>query len=208
VGPRAIGLDFPAMGKRPDGEPRTGSSRVLTIPNLLSAIRILMIPVFVVLLADEDLRLWGFVVLGLVQSTDWVDGYIARRTSTVTTLGKVLDPVADRLAVAAALITFVVLDLLPLWAALLVLLRDGAMTITVAFLALRRLRIDVRWIGKAATFTLMWGIPMIAWGNAGLLLADAVWALGWIWFSVGVIEYYAAALVYATDVRAALAERR
>lgn len=186
------------------GHPRR---RVLTVPNLLSAVRILLIPAFVLLLADEELRLWGFLLLGVVQSTDWVDGYVARRTGSVTTLGKVLDPVADRLAVAAALITFVVVEIFPLWAAALVLARDGVMTLAVSYLAVRRIRIEVRWIGKAATFTLMWGIPMVAWGNAGLLLADVVWALGWIWFAVGAVEYYAAAVAYAADIRGALSAR-
>lgn len=187
---------------------RASERRVLTVPNLLSAARIALIPVFVLLLADEDVRVWGFVLLGLVQATDWVDGYVARRTGAVTTLGKVLDPVADRLAVAAALITFVVLGIFPLWAALIVLVRDGIITLAVAYLSLLRIRIDVRWVGKAATFSLMWGIPMIAWGNAGLYLPDMVWTLGWIWFAVGALEYYVAAAAYAMDARRAVAARR
>jgi cardiolipin synthase (CMP-forming) len=187
---------------------RASERRVLTLPNLLSVARVLLIPVFVLLLAEEDLRLWGFVLLGFVQATDWVDGYVARRTGTVTTLGKVLDPVADRLVVAAALITFVVIGIFPLWAALIVLVRDGIMTLAVAYLSILRIRMEVRWIGKAATFSLMWGIPLIAWGNAGLYLADLAWTLGWIWFVVGALEYYVAAGAYAMDARAAVAARR
>lgn len=180
------------------------SRRVLTVPNLLSAIRILLIPAFVVLILDPDSRLAGFLLLAAVVSTDWVDGYLARRTGQVTELGKLLDPLADRLAMAAALITFVVTDLLPLWAALVILVRDAVVLAAAVWLALSGgPRIDVRPIGKYATFTLMWGLPLIAWGNAGLPIDDLATVLGWVWFPVGAIEYYAAAVMYARDLRRA-----
>lgn len=188
---------------------RASSRRVLTVPNLLSFARIGLIPVFVILLADDDTRLGGFLLLGLVQATDWVDGYIARRTGTVTELGTLLDPFADRLAVGAALITFVVVDIFPLWAALLVLVRDGLVLLAAGVLSVTGSpQIEVRRIGKIATFTLMWGIPMIAWGNAGLPIDDVMAVLGWIWFTVGIAEYYAATARYAVDLRDVLADRR
>lgn len=184
---------------------RKAARRVLTIPNALSAIRILLIPVFVILITDPDTRPGGFLLLGAVQSTDWVDGYIARRTGTVTRLGAILDPLADRLAVGAALITFVAVDIFPLWAALLVLVRDALILLATAVLIVAGgPRIEVRRIGKIATFTLMWGIPMIAWGNAGLIFDDFMQVLGWIWFAVGLTEYYAATVAYAGDLRRAL----
>src|SRR5438128_11846186 len=77
--------------------------RIATVPNLLSAIRILLIPVFVLLLLRHGTEGAGLVLLALVVATDWVDGQIARRTGQVSNLGKILDPVADRLALAAAL---------------------------------------------------------------------------------------------------------
>jgi cardiolipin synthase (CMP-forming) len=183
--------------------------RVLTVPNILSFVRILLIPLFVVLLLDRDTRLGGFLLLGAVVSTDWVDGVIARRTGAVTELGKLLDPLADRLAMAAALITFVVIDVFPLWGALLILVRDAVVLAAAAVLALTRgPRIEVRAMGKYATFTLMWGIPMVAWGNAGLWPDELMLALGWLWFPVGTIEYYAAAVLYAVDLRDAYRARR
>ncbi len=182
--------------------------RVLTVPNVLSAIRILLIPAFVLLIMDADSRLAGFLLLAAVVSTDWVDGYVARRTGQVTELGKLLDPLADRLAMAAALITFVVTDLLPLWAALVILIRDAVVLVVAVWLALSGgPRIDVRPIGKYATFTLMWGLPLIAWGNAGLPADDLARVLGWVWFPVGAIEYYAAAAFYAGDLRRAFRAR-
>jgi cardiolipin synthase (CMP-forming) len=187
---------------------RQGSGRrVLTVPNALSFIRILLIPVFVVLLVDPHTRLAGFLLLGAVVSTDWVDGVVARRTGQVTELGKLLDPIADRAALAAALVTLVAIDLFPLWAALLVLGRDVIVAVAGLYLLGKGIRIDVRLIGKYATFTLMWGIPMVAWGNAGFLLDDFSLVLGWVWFPVAVIEYYAAAVAYAGDARSALAAR-
>jgi cardiolipin synthase len=185
------------------------SNRVLTLPNVLSFTRILLIPAFIVLLVPERTRLAGFALLAAVVSTDWVDGYLARRTGQVTELGKLLDPLADRLAMAAALITFVVLDLFPLWAALVVLVRDGVVLAVAAWLAITRgPRIEVRPIGKYATFTLLWGAPAIAWANAGLPFDDFFAVFGWLWFAVGSLEYYAAAIVYAGDLRRAIDARR
>jgi cardiolipin synthase len=185
------------------------SNRVLTLPNVLSFTRILLIPAFIVLLVPERTRLAGFALLAAVVSTDWVDGYLARRTGQVTELGKLLDPLADRLAMAAALITFVVLDLFPLWAALVVLVRDGIVLAVAAWLAISRgPRIEVRPIGKYATFTLLWGAPAIAWANAGLPFDDFFAVFGWLWFAVGCLEYYAAAVVYAGDLRRAMEARR
>jgi cardiolipin synthase (CMP-forming) len=178
------------------------------VPNLLSAVRILLIPLFVVLLLRPDTRLAGFLVMGLVVSTDWVDGVIARRTGQVTEVGRLLDPLADRLAMGAAIVALVVVDLLPLWAAAIILVRDLIVLGAAVWLAAARgPRIDVRPIGKYATFTLMWAIPAIAWGNAGLPLDDVFLVLGWSWFWVGAVEYYAAAVAYAFDLRNAFAER-
>jgi cardiolipin synthase len=186
---------------------RKASRRVLTVPNALSFVRILLIPAFVALLVGEDTRLGGFLLMAAVLATDWVDGVVARRTGQVTELGKLLDPFADRLAMVAALVTLVFLDLFPLWAALLVVIRDVVVAGAGAYFLRKGIRIDVRMLGKYATFTLMWGIPMIAWGNAGLPLDDLLLVLGWVWFPVGVIEYYAVTVSYARDVREALAAR-
>ncbi|HEX9235943.1 MAG TPA: CDP-alcohol phosphatidyltransferase family protein, partial [Actinomycetota bacterium] len=82
--------------------------RVATVPNLLSLLRILMIPVFVLLILHHGTEMAGLLLLGAVVSTDWLDGYLARRTGQVSNVGKVLDPVADRLAIAAALVAMVV----------------------------------------------------------------------------------------------------
>lgn len=181
--------------------------RIATVPNLLSFVRILLIPVFVVLLLRHGTGLAGLLVLGFTVATDWVDGYVARRTGQVSNLGKVLDPVADRLALAAALVALVVRGVFPLWAAVLVLARDALVLAAGAVLAGRGVRIDVRWVGKLATFWLMWGIPGIAWANFGLPLASPIRVVAWILFALGIGAYYVALAVYAGDVRRALVGR-
>ncbi len=189
-------------------ESAPASSAVVTLPNLVSAARIAAIPLFIWLTVQPKTRLAGIVVFALVAVTDWVDGYLARRTGQVSELGRILDPVADRLAIAAALITFAVVGIVPFWAALLILLRDVAVLLGGAgILWGRRLRVDVRGIGKIATFSLMCAITWIAWGNAGGAFGDVLLVGGWLAYGVGIVEYYVAAGLYAIDVRDALASR-
>jgi cardiolipin synthase (CMP-forming) len=180
------------------------TDRVLTIPNVISFLRIAMIPVFVALIVDPDTRRAGLVLFVVVVATDWVDGALARATGQVSDLGKVLDPVADRLAIAAGLIALVVADAFPLWAALLILVRDVTVLIAgLVLLSKRRARIEVRHLGKVATFSLMAAIACIAWGSLGYPLAPAALACGWAFYAVGIVEYYVATVLYVGDLRRA-----
>jgi cardiolipin synthase len=182
------------------------STAVWTLPNLISLLRILMIPVFWWLIVREGTTSEGLVLFIAVVGTDWVDGVVARRSGQVSELGKVLDPVADRLAIAAGLLALVIRGAFPLWAALLILLRDaGTLLAGAVLLAGRKIRLDVRFLGKAATFTLMGAIPGIAWGNLDLPFAAVTLAVGWVAYVVGIVEYYAVAIVYAKDLRRAAA---
>lgn len=191
------------------GVHRASVDRILTVPNVLSTVRILLIPVFVLLLLHHGTEAAGLLLLAGVVATDWVDGFVARHTGQVSNLGKLLDPVADRLAIGAALVTLVVRDAFPLWAALLVLVRDGAiLAVGLALLARTGLRIDVRWIGKLATFSLMCGFPLVAWGRFGLVLHDVALPAGWTLFGLGIVAYYVAAVAYAFDLRRAFAAGR
>lgn len=183
---------------------RTASSRVATLPNLISAIRILLIPLFVGLIVDPDTTTAGLILFGVVVATDWVDGLVARRTGQVSELGKVLDPVADRLAIAAGLVALAIRGVFPWWAATLILIRDAAALIVGAALVWRsHVRVEVRWIGKIATFSLMTAIPFVSWGALGLPLAEAATVIGWAAFTVGIVEYYVAAFAYLRDIRRA-----
>jgi cardiolipin synthase (CMP-forming) len=202
--PRSAGGTVRAMAV--DREAST--SAVLTIPNVLSFARIATIPALVwaiVHRGTEEVGLLGFAV---VASTDWVDGYIARRTRSVSDLGKLLDPVADRLVIVSVLVALVVRGVFPLWAATLIAVRDLALlAVGAVALARRGVRIDVRVVGKAATAALMLGVPLIAWGALDLWLATAATVVGWTSFAVGIVLSYAAAAWYAADLRHALAAR-
>jgi cardiolipin synthase len=189
-------------------ETAPASSAVVTIPNILSFARIALIPVFSWLAAGERTRLWGILLFAVVVSTDWLDGYLARRTGRVSELGRILDPVADRLAIAAGLLTFAISGIFPFWAALLILLRDITLLLGgAALLWGRNIRVDVRWLGKIATFSLMVAIAWIAWGNAGGPLGDVLLVGGWLAYALGIVEYYIAAGLYVLDIRDALAEQ-
>jgi cardiolipin synthase len=180
------------------------TDRILTIPNLISSLRIALIPVFVALIVEPDTRRAGLVLFVTVVATDWVDGALARATGQVSDLGKILDPVADRLAIAAGLIALVVADAFPLWAALLILVRDLAVLIAgLVLLSKRRARIEVRYLGKVATFALMTAIACIAWGSLGYPLAPAALACGWAFYAAGIVEYYVATGLYVGDLRRA-----
>lgn len=183
------------------GEGITRTNRILTWPNVITVSRLLLIPVVVLLLSGAGTEGWGIGLLVLVMSTDWLDGFVARKTHSVSELGRLLDPLSDRIVIGAALIAFVVQRAFPLWAAALIIGRDGVLLIVgVVALSLRRTTIEVRWLGKVATFDLMVGVPLIAWGGFGLPLANASLAIGWVCFAVGAILYYLTAMRYMTDL--------
>jgi cardiolipin synthase (CMP-forming) len=199
------------MHRMPGSQPPSARSgdlsvdRVLTVPNALSAIRIAAIPLFVVLILHPGSEAAGLVLFALTMATDWVDGFVARRTGQVSNLGKILDPLADRLAIAAGLIALVVQGAFPLWAAVLILARDVIVLVAGLILAgRRRIRIDVRWIGKIATFALMFAVWAISWSNLGLAVHALLGLAGWVAFWFGIVLYYAALFFYARDVRAAI----
>jgi CDP-diacylglycerol---glycerol-3-phosphate 3-phosphatidyltransferase len=155
----------------------------LNVPNLLTLLRILLVPVLVVALLDEtpDGDLIAAAVFALAAVTDGLDGYIARRQQSITTFGKLMDPLADKLLVVAALISLVSLDRLAAWAAMVIIAREIAVTGLRALAAERGVVIAASWLGKlktllqvAAIFALIVFEPAPAWADALLYLAVAV----------------------------------
>jgi cardiolipin synthase (CMP-forming) len=180
------------------------SSAVLTVPNAISFARILLIPVFVALLLNEGTERAGLLLFAVVAASDWVDGYVARRTGQVSELGKLLDPTADRLAIAAGLLALAIAGAVPWWAVLLVIVRDIlVLAAGIVLLTARGARIDVRFLGKVATFTLMISIVLLAYGHFAIPPASLARALGWIGYAIGVAESYVATVFYASDLRTA-----
>lgn len=188
----------------------TTSNRVVTIPNLLSVIRLACLPWFVWLLLVQNDRANAAWLLAALGATDWVDGYIARRFGQVSELGKVLDPTADRLLFLVGVGGIIIDGSAPLWFSLLVIVREALLGVTLVVLTLFGMqRFDVRWAGKAGTFGLMWAFPMFLMGRAGDNWFEQACAVGaWICGIPGLVLSYYAALRYVPVMRQALAAGR
>ncbi len=138
-----------------------GLDRIWTVPNLLSVGRLALAGVFCWLLFGQHERFWAAAVLAVAGGTDFVDGYFARRFHQVTTLGKVLDPTADRVVLGTGVIAITVYGAVPIWLGVLVLSREALVSAAVLGLAaLGAKRIDVLWLGKAGTFGLLGCFPL------------------------------------------------
>lgn len=194
------------MTAPPGGEPDPAEvgDRVWTVPNLLSALRLLGVPLFLywVLVTEQD----GRAVLLLVAAglSDYLDGKIARRYHQFSRLGQLLDPAADRLYIAATLLALVARDGLPLWWALVLVGRDVALLPTLPLLRRHGYGpLPVHFLGKAATFNLLYAFPMllVALPGENGWFADTVRPIGWAFATWGSVLYVLAGLLYAVQVR-------
>jgi cardiolipin synthase len=183
--------------------------RIVTVPNVISLARLACAPVFVWLLADGE-PIAAAVLLGVLGATDWVDGWIARRFDQGSELGKVLDPVADRILLIVAGVALVVDGSVPLVIGVLVLVREVIVSVAVLLLAAAGARrIDVQWAGKAGTLAVMFSFPLFLWGdNISGTASDVVLAAAWSFAVAGLAFGYYAALTYVPIARRALREGR
>ncbi len=183
--------------------------RVLTVPNAVTAVRLACVPVFVWLLFGLHRQTAAAVLLAVLGATDWVDGFVARRWHQVSTIGKVLDPTADRILVGTGVICVIVQGAVPLWFGVATVVREVLVSVAVLLLAaLGAERIDVLWVGKAGTFGLMFAYPafLLAHGTAGWQHPVEVFA--WICGAPGLALGWVAAAAYLPKGRAALARGR
>jgi cardiolipin synthase len=180
----------------PEGEV---SSRVFTAPNILSGSRLLLVPVFLVLLLDGHDG-WALLVLAISSATDFLDGYIARRFNQVSRLGQLLDPAADRLYIFAALIGLAARELVPWWIVLVVVSRDVVLLLLGIVLANFGFGpLPVHQLGKVATFCLFYALPMIMLGEAFPELSWWSQPIGWAFGLWGAFLYWWAGIIYAIE---------
>jgi len=179
---------------------RTGLDRIWTVPNVISFLRLLTVPVFFWLLVSGNFG-WALGVLVFATTSDFVDGFIARRFNQITRLGMYLDPISDRLFIAASVLALVIRDMIPFALVAAIIARD--VLLLAVFLA-RRLRIQdvprVTFVGKTGTFVLFVAFPVIVlgavWPDADLPLETIGWALG----VIGGVIYWVAGVGYLREL--------
>ncbi len=174
--------------------------RIVTIPNVISVVRLLCVPLFVWLLFGPEDRIAALVLLGILGATDWVDGYIARRFDQGSDLGKILDPTADRILLLVATLALMIDGAVPAWLGIAVLVREAVISIaTLALAAAGARRIDVQWAGKAGTFALMFAFPGFLWLSAispSTSYYDVLEVATWVCAIAGLVLSYYAAVMY------------
>ena len=181
------------------------SDRIWTIPNVISFVRLLGVPLFLYLLLGPEKDVAAVIVLAVGGTTDWVDGFVARRMNSVSRLGELLDPFADRLYILATLIGFTVRGVVPWWLTGALLLRE--LVLGIALLVLRRHGYGpppVHYVGKTGTFVLLGAFPVLLLAEAVPSIQAVAAPIGWAlaWWALGL--YWAAAVLYLAQARALL----
>lgn len=185
------------------------SGRLATVPNAVTFLRLACVPLFLYLLVGRESRVGAALLLAALGATDWIDGYLARRLDQVSDLGAVMDPLADRILLASAVVAMLSDGSLPAWLGVAMLLREttvGGATIGLALAGARR--IEVLFIGKAGTLGLMFALPLFLYRADGGDFADGATWFAWGFALPGLTLAYCAAFSYITPARTALEEGR
>ena len=184
-----------------------GADRIVTVPNIITVVRLALLPVFLWLLFAQDDRANAAWLLAALGTTDFLDGYIARHFHQESNLGKVLDPVADRLLFFVGVGGILIDGSVPTWFAVAVLVREALVSgATLALAAMGARRIDVTWFGKAGTFWLMIAFPLFLASESTLGWADQALTFAWSAGIAGLVLSWFAAALYVPMARAALRE--
>ena len=173
------------------------TDRLWTVPNALSVLRLLGVPLFLYLLLGPHADAWALVVLMISGFTDWLDGVLARKLNQMSALGALLDPLADRLYILATLVGFVIRDVIPLWLAIVIVGRDVILAGVIPLL--RRAGygpLSVHYLGKAATFCLLYAFPLLLIGNYHGWAADIARPIAWGFTVWGTSLYLWSGVVY------------
>jgi cardiolipin synthase len=181
----------------PSSDESPASTRILTVPNVLSFARLLGVPVFLWLILVPEADGWAFCLLAVAGASDWVDGYLARKLDQRSELGVILDPLADRLYIAATLLGLALRELIPWWLVGILVARElFLLTLLPRIRRSGRLALPVTYVGKSATFCLLWGFPLLLLGGLPTFGAAAL-AFGWAFALWGTYLYWWAGLRYA-----------
>ena len=173
--------------------------RVWTIPNVLSFLRLASVPPFLWLWLN-DRRDLAVVLYAIGATTDFFDGYIARKTNSVTELGKVLDPLADRVFIVTLTVALIAAGVLPWWLAALILLRDVLIVVAFPILEKRGIeRVAVNFTGKSATAALFSGLTLLALAETSLRWAGDLNVVGLVLVGLGAVLYWVATVQYAKE---------
>jgi cardiolipin synthase len=184
------------------GAPAPSGPAVLTVPNLLSFSRLLGVPLFLWLLLGPHADGWALAILMVSGITDWADGVLARRLNQMSRLGALLDPAVDRLYILATLVGLVLRDVIPLWLAVLLIGRDLALACTLPALRRRGLTgLPVHYLGKAATFNLLYAFPLLLIGSHPGALGAVAKPIAWAFTIWGTGLYLWAAGLYLIQFR-------
>jgi cardiolipin synthase len=162
---------------------------LFTIPNAVTLIRLLCLPVFLWVLFGLDNQHAAAWLLGSIGATDWVDGFLARRLNQTSEFGKIFDPTVDRLLFFVGIVALIIDGSAPLWFALIVLIREilVAAMMLVATFVFKMERFDVTWWGKTAAFLLMFTFPGFLMGESGMPIASAFTVASWILGVPGIV---------------------
>jgi cardiolipin synthase (CMP-forming) len=186
------------------------ADRIATIPNLLSLLRLLGIPLFLWLALGPKANGWAFAVLVYGGLSDYADGKIARRFNQTSRLGALLDPAADRLYILATLAALAARGIIPVWLAVLIPGRDLLLACTVP--VLRRLgygfALPVTFVGKAATLALLYAFPMLLLSTGDSAVSTIVRPIGWAFTVWGSALYWWAGAIYLEQVRRLVVDDR
>jgi len=186
-------------------EEQVVGSSVWTVPNLISFLRLALVPVFAVLIFSHRDG-WALGVLMFSGFTDWLDGYLARRLHQVSRLGQSLDPAADRLFIFVTLVGLVWRDIVPLWLVVAIVGRDVMLTALLPLLARKGFGpLEVSFIGKSGTFCLLYAFPLLLLAEDPGVLGAVAHVAGWAftWWGVGL--YWIAGILYVTQARRLIA---
>ena len=181
-----------------------------TVPNLISILRLVAVPWFLWFLLHED-QIAAGILLAVLGATDWVDGYIARRFDQGSKIGKILDPIADRVLLIAGAVGLLIDGRAPRWVLILILFRELVVSVgTVWLAALGARRIDVQWVGKAGTLAVMFALPLFLWLDATSpgTWHDVLAAITWTFTIGGLFFSYYALAGYIPIAREALRDGR